>query len=143
MPSISEEIQERAVGRDEPVGCRLNWTKVEVYLKKLILWIRILILFVLVLSLVTIVVWNCIAPTSKDVSDRVRQVAEQDKLGEHRGSGGRGGFGYLNPSQYHHLISQSWSTRWARRLASYSPTPKILRPMEGWRSSSTAQRRPR
>ena len=44
----------------------------EGYLKQLILWIRILITAILVLSLVTIVVWNFFAPTNKGVSDRVK-----------------------------------------------------------------------
>ena len=71
MPTIEEESRERAVGRDEVDGFRIDVSKVEGYLKQLILWIRILITAFLVLSLVTIVVWNFFAPTSKDVSDRV------------------------------------------------------------------------
>ena len=43
MPSITEEIRERAVGRDEVAGFTLDLTKVEVYLKQLIIWIMILI----------------------------------------------------------------------------------------------------
>ena len=59
------------VGRDLVDGFRLDVASVEVYLKKLIIWIRILVIVVLVLSLGTIFVWNFFAPTSKDVSDRV------------------------------------------------------------------------
>ena len=71
MPTIEEEIRERAVGRDEVNGFRIDVTKVEGYLKQLILWIRILITATLVLCRVTIVVWNFFAPTNNDVSDRV------------------------------------------------------------------------
>ena len=46
--------------------------KVEVYLKQLIVWIGKKIPVVLEFSLFTIVVWNFFAPTSKEVSDRVR-----------------------------------------------------------------------
>ena len=70
MLSICEDIQERGLGRDDGDRLRIDVTKLELYLKQLILWIRILISVVLVLSLVTIVVWNFDAPTSKDVSDR-------------------------------------------------------------------------
>ena len=46
-------------------------TKVNVYLKQIILWIRVLILSLLVLTLGTVMLWNFFAPTTKDVSDRV------------------------------------------------------------------------
>ena len=59
------------VGRDELDGFHLDMTKVEGYLKKLVLWVRILIMTILVLSLVSIAVWNFFAPAHKDVSDRV------------------------------------------------------------------------
>ena len=72
MPTTEEESRERAVGRDEVDGFRIDVSKLERYLKQLILWIRILITAILVLSLVTIVVWNFFAPSNKDVSDRVR-----------------------------------------------------------------------
>ena len=45
--------------------------KVDGYLKQLVLWVRILIVTILMLSLVSIAVWNFFAPTHKDVSDRV------------------------------------------------------------------------
>ena len=48
MPSINEEIRERAEGSDEVAGLRVDVTKVEGYLKELILWIRILITSVLI-----------------------------------------------------------------------------------------------
>ena len=70
MATIDEEIQTGEVGRDEVDGIQIDVTKVEAYLQKLILWIRILISVVLVLSLLTIVVWNFFAPAIKDVSDR-------------------------------------------------------------------------
>ena len=73
MPSNREKIQERAIGRDEVDGLRVDLTKVEEYLKKLILWIRIMITVVLVFSLVTLIVWNFFAPSIKDVSERVIQ----------------------------------------------------------------------
>ena len=47
-------------------------TKVEVYLKQIILWIRVLIVSVLVLTLGTVMLWNFFAPTTKHVFDRVR-----------------------------------------------------------------------
>ena len=43
----------------------------EVYLKQIILWIRVLMVSVLVLTLGTVMLWNFFAPTTKDVSDRV------------------------------------------------------------------------
>ena len=45
--------------------------KVEDYLKQIILWIRVLMVSILVLTLGTFMLWNFFAPTSKDVSDRV------------------------------------------------------------------------
>ena len=56
MPSIDEEIQEGVVGRDEVDGFRIDVANVEVYLKQLILWIRIIITVALAFSLFTIVV---------------------------------------------------------------------------------------
>ena len=66
--SITEGIPER---RDEVDGFRLDVAKVEVYVKQLILWIRILITVVLLFSVVTSLLWNFVAPTIKEVSDRV------------------------------------------------------------------------
>ena len=71
MDTIPEESHERALGRDEVDGFRIDVSMVEGYLKQLILWIRILITAILVFNLVTIVVWNFFAPTNKDVSNRV------------------------------------------------------------------------
>ena len=71
MDTIPEEGRERALGRDEVDGFRLDVTKVEVYLKQIILWVRILMVSVLVLTLGTVMLWNFFAPTTKDVSDRV------------------------------------------------------------------------
>ena len=71
MDTIPEEIRERAFGSDEVDGFRLDVTKVNVYLKQIILWVRVLIVSVLVLTLGTVMLWNFFAPTSKDVSDRV------------------------------------------------------------------------
>ena len=59
------------VGRDELDGFRLDVTKVNVYLKQIILWVRVLIVTVLILALGTVMLWNFFAPTTKDVSDRV------------------------------------------------------------------------
>ena len=50
MPSIQEEIQEQLAGRDVGDGFRLDVTNVDVYLKKLIVWIRVPVTIVLVLS---------------------------------------------------------------------------------------------
>ena len=44
---------------------------VEVYVMQIILWIRVLLVSVLVLTLGTVMLWNFFAPTTKDVSDRV------------------------------------------------------------------------
>ena len=71
MDTIPEEGRERALGRDEVDGFRLDVGKVEVYLKQLIIWIRCLMLFILVLTLGTVMLWNFFAPTTKAVSDRV------------------------------------------------------------------------
>ena len=43
----------------------------EVYLKQIILWVRVLMVSILVLTLGTVMLWNFFALTSKDVSDRV------------------------------------------------------------------------
>ena len=71
MDTIPEMSRERALGRDEVDGFRLDMAKVEVYFKQIILWIRVLMLSVLVLTLGTVMLWNFFAPTRKDVSDRV------------------------------------------------------------------------
>ena len=59
------------VARDEVDGFHLDMAKVEGYLKQLVLWVRILIMTILVISLVSIAIWNFFAPAHKDVSDRV------------------------------------------------------------------------
>ena len=71
MDTIPEESPERALGRDEVDGFRIDVTKVNVYLKQIILWVRGLIVTVLILTLGTVMLWNFFAPTTKDVSDRV------------------------------------------------------------------------
>ena len=71
MDTVPEESQERALGRDEGDGFRIDVTKVNVYLKQIILWVRVLIVTVLILTLGTVMLWNFFAPTTKDVSDRV------------------------------------------------------------------------
>ena len=71
MDTIPEESRERALGRDEVDGFRIDVTKVNVYLKQIILWVRVLIATVLILTLGTVMLWNFFAPTTKDVSDRV------------------------------------------------------------------------
>ena len=71
MDTIPEEVRERALGRDEIDGFRLDVTKVNVYLKQIILWVRVLIVSVLVLTLGTVMLWIFFPPTTKDVSDRV------------------------------------------------------------------------
>ena len=47
-------------------------SKIEGYLKKLVLWMRILIKTVLVITLVSIAVWNFFAPPRKGASERVK-----------------------------------------------------------------------
>ena len=71
MDTIPEENHERALGRDEVDGFRLDVTKVNVYFKQIILWVRVLIVTVLILTLGTVMLWNFFTPTTKDVSDRV------------------------------------------------------------------------
>ena len=71
MPSIEEEIQEQVVGRVMVDGFRIDSPNVDIYLKKLIVWIRVLLTVVLVLSLRTILIWNVFGSKNKDVSDRV------------------------------------------------------------------------
>ena len=72
MPTLTEAVRERMIGhRDEVDGIHLEMSKIEGYLKQLVLWIRILIMTVLVISLVSIAVWNLFAPDQKDVSERV------------------------------------------------------------------------
>ena len=58
MPSIDEEVTEEVVGRDMVDGLRLDVANVEVDLKQLIVWIRILVRVRLVQSLGTIFIWN-------------------------------------------------------------------------------------
>ena len=48
MDTIPEEGRERVLGRDEVDGFRLDVAKVEVYLKQIILWIRVLMVSILV-----------------------------------------------------------------------------------------------
>ena len=71
MDTIPEESNERALGRDEVDGFRIDVTKVNVYLKQIILWVRVLIVTVLILTLGMVLLWNFFAPTTNDVSDRV------------------------------------------------------------------------
>ena len=72
MDTIPVQDRERALGRDKVNGFRLDDVgKVEVYLKQLIIGIRCLMVFILVLTLGTVMLWNFFAPTTKDVSDRV------------------------------------------------------------------------
>ena len=71
MDTIPEESHERALGSDEVDGFRIDVTKVNVYLKQIIMWVRVLIATVLILTLATVMLWNFFAPTTKDVSDRV------------------------------------------------------------------------
>ena len=71
MDTIPQEGCERVLGRDEVDGFRIDVTKVNVYLMQIILWVRVLIATVLILTLGTVMLWNFFAPTTKDVSDRV------------------------------------------------------------------------
>ena len=54
MDTIPDEGRERALVRDEGDGFRLDVAKVEVYLKQIIFWIRVLMVSVLVLTLGTV-----------------------------------------------------------------------------------------
>ena len=71
MDTIPEESQKRAFGSDEVDGLGIDVTKVNVYLKQIILWVSVLIVTVLILTLGTVMLWNFFAPTTNDVSDRV------------------------------------------------------------------------
>ena len=71
MPSVSEALREIMVATDEVDGFQFEMAKVEVYLKQLVLWVRILIWTILVISLVSIALWNFFAQANKDISDRV------------------------------------------------------------------------
>ena len=70
MPTLQEAVGERiSAHRDEVHGIQLNMSKIEGYLKQLVFWIRILINTVLVISHVSIAVWNFFAPDQKEVSE--------------------------------------------------------------------------
>ena len=71
MTTIDEELQAREVGWDMLDGFTINVANVELYLKKLIVWILVLVLVVLVLRLGRIFIGKFFALTSKDESDRV------------------------------------------------------------------------
>ena len=58
MPTLIEAVSERMVGRDEVDGIQLDMTKIEAYLKQLVLWIRIRIMAALLIPLVSIAVLN-------------------------------------------------------------------------------------
>ena len=72
MPSISERALGKMTGRDELDGIHLDMSKIEGYVKQLVLCISILIMTVLVITHVSIAVSNLIQPPSKDVSQRVK-----------------------------------------------------------------------
>ena len=67
LDTIPEEGSERVLGKDEVDGYRIDVAKLEVYLKHLINWIRVLIGTVLVLRLGTVILWNFFSPTKNDV----------------------------------------------------------------------------
>ena len=52
-------------------GIREHVGKLEEYLKKLVVWIRVLIVCVIAISLFGIVVYNYFAPPEKDISQQV------------------------------------------------------------------------
>ena len=62
MPSVSIDI---------PDGVTTSITKIEDYLKKLLMWGRILLVSFLGLALFTILIYNFFAPSEKDVSPKV------------------------------------------------------------------------
>ena len=65
MDTIPEEGREGALGRDEVYVFSLEVANVEVNLKEIILWIRVLMVSVLVLTLGTVMLSNFFAPTKK------------------------------------------------------------------------------
>ena len=66
MPS-----QSQAGGADRVDWFKIELAQVQAYLKQIVMWIRILIMRILVLSLISIVVWNLFAPPHRDVPDGV------------------------------------------------------------------------
>ena len=66
MPSQSQPS-----GADQVDGFKIELDQVEAYLKQIVMWIRNLIMSILVLSLISIVVWNMFAPPHRDVPDGV------------------------------------------------------------------------
>ena len=56
---------------DQVDGIREHVGKLEEYLKKLVIWVRILIVCVIAISLFGIVVYNFFAPPEKDISQQV------------------------------------------------------------------------
>ena len=65
MDAIPEETHERTFGRDEVDGFRLEETTVNVFLKQIILRVRVLIESILVLTLDTLLSWNFFAPQQR------------------------------------------------------------------------------
>ena len=62
MPS-----QSQVRGADQVDGFKIEVGQVEAYLNQIVMWIRFLIMSILVLSLISIVVWNLFAPPHRDV----------------------------------------------------------------------------
>ena len=56
---------------DQVDGIRIDFKEIEGYLKKFILWVRILFMSILVSSLIAIFIWNFFAPPPREVSASV------------------------------------------------------------------------
>ena len=56
---------------DQVDGIREHIGKLEQYLKNLLIWLRVLVVCLVVISLIAIVVYNFFAPPEKDVSPEV------------------------------------------------------------------------
>ena len=133
MPTLTDTVRERMVARDEVDGIQLDMPKIEGYLKRLVLWIRILIMTVLVISFVSIGVLNFFAPASKDVSERVilkllNAVNSQniDGLVAEVDSGRTSRTAKWNNPR---LKSRRMKPRWIRQVRTYTTTRMIMGPM--------------
>jgi len=74
IEKVEQETQTMpSVSIDMPDGVTHSITKIEDYLKKLLMWGRILLVSVLGLAVFAILVYNFFAPSEKDVSPKVIQ----------------------------------------------------------------------
>ena len=66
-----QEGPKQSVSLDIPDGVTQSITKIEDYLKKLMMWGRIILVGFLALAVVAILIYNFFAPSDKDVSPTV------------------------------------------------------------------------